>query len=510
MLFRLTILPAMLVAFVSCPIQAQDVFALRDTNGDDVLSGREAKGLTAVDKDQDGDISRAEFQMAMDAWRPQVAKADDENFRSMDRNEDGRLSGNECTGYEFCDTNADRRITRAEFDEGSIGRRKLVAALSPDEAQRAADEYFKTLDTNEDGRLTGTEVIGMNRYDSNQDGRTSKEEWDYGVLMDALSATSSTSTDDDPEMTPSSGIASGEDLIELMIDAANTQKADTLLSNMRPELKTIVDDVVLQYIVEFIHKHHGRISPVRKTDLQSAPGADPGATRFTANASCEKGTLALSATEYKGKLLGLSYDSPHLDLLDQEIFSDLAKSTGAEDGLTKRFAQYYSPKCVEFVKSVLADKNDEAFEMFHPLVREQIGRAAFDEVFALMQAQCEPEPTIELEIFRIEEDKNGTRMFYVGHRVSGQQSPQMFTAGFQLIGMKAELVTVSIAPVGSDSTDTNEEAKPTTLKQLIEDAWNQVDKSKGENKPSEAPPAAPQEIPALPVPRPSVAPPSVD
>ncbi len=87
----------------------------------------------------------------------------------------------------------------------------------------------------------------------------------------------------------------------------------------------------------------------------------------------------------------------------------------------------------------------------------------------------------------------------------------MFTAGFQLIGMKAELVTVSIAPVGSDSTDTNEEAKPTTLKQLIEDAWNQVDKSKGENKPSEAPPArGTAGDSGLPVPRPSVAPPSVD
>ena len=186
-------------------VWADDAFLVRDTNADGVLSGREAKGLKGLDKDGDGEISESEFQRAMNSWREQVAAADDANFKMIDGNEDDRLSGKEIMYYEFCDLNADGRITKREFLQGLAQRRLQLAALPADQIQQSADEYFRTLDTNEDGRLTGTEIVGMARYDEDADGRTSKEEWNLGNLMDTLSASDASAAVAVPGSNPSSG-----------------------------------------------------------------------------------------------------------------------------------------------------------------------------------------------------------------------------------------------------------------------------------------------------------------
>lgn len=462
-------------------VWSDEVFLTRDTNADGVLSGREMKGMKPLDKDVDGEISESEFQMGMKSWREQVASADDANFKMLDGNEDERLSGKEALNYEFCDLNGDGRISKKEFLQGLIQRRVQLAMLPVDQLQQTGDEYFRTLDTNEDGRLSGTEIVGMARYDVDADGRTSKEEWDLGNLMDALSASSPSAPVDVPGSTPSPMPPNVGNPLQLLADAANSQNAETLIANLRPELAGIVDEVILKYAVAFVHKHHGKIQTIPESDIQTKPTDNPEAIEYSAHVKCEKDPLRLVATIFEGKLLGLQYDTPEIGDLDRELYAELAKSLGAEDGLAKQFAKFYSPRCLRLINSVLQKNDDDAFAMVFPLVREQVGREAFNDVFRIIREQCGREPSVELESFLIEEDKDGSHMFKIGHRVTGDNSPQILTVGFQLIGMQAALVSFSISPADSEAADAD--AKPTTLQQIIADAWNKLD-SAGKEDPS--------------------------
>ncbi len=106
----------------------ESIFAERDTNDDEVLSGTEAKGLERFDADKDGEISKAEFLDGRAALRENVvelAKAAEQAFQSLDKNQDGRLSGNEMAPFRQYDANGDKRVTIEEFLAGlQADRRK--------------------------------------------------------------------------------------------------------------------------------------------------------------------------------------------------------------------------------------------------------------------------------------------------------------------------------------------------------------------------------------------------
>lgn len=66
-------------------------------------------------------------------------KAGEAKFKALDGNEDDRLSGTEMRGIERYDANGDARITREEF-LGGLSTEQMKAAGVSDEAENAADE----------------------------------------------------------------------------------------------------------------------------------------------------------------------------------------------------------------------------------------------------------------------------------------------------------------------------------------------------------------------------------
>jgi len=66
-------------------------------------------------------------------------KAGEAKFKALDGNEDDRLSGTEMRGIERYDANGDARITREEFLGGLSTEQMRTAGVS-DEAENAADE----------------------------------------------------------------------------------------------------------------------------------------------------------------------------------------------------------------------------------------------------------------------------------------------------------------------------------------------------------------------------------
>jgi len=106
-----------------------------------------------------------------DAWCQEPARGDLAEFKRLDQNEDGYLSGREALGLSSADTNRDGRISRAEW-EMSVPLDRLRTGTTAE-----AEAWFSARDINEDGRLTGTESRGLQSLDLDQDGRIPRSEF---------------------------------------------------------------------------------------------------------------------------------------------------------------------------------------------------------------------------------------------------------------------------------------------------------------------------------------------
>lgn len=111
------------------PVRADEsadeaAFGKLDQNEDGVLSGKEVQAVRAYDADGDGEVSLREFrtgrardQIKTTAEKSPIGSRTDANslFQSLDMNEDGVLSGKELRGYEKRDSDGNGEVTQAEF-----------------------------------------------------------------------------------------------------------------------------------------------------------------------------------------------------------------------------------------------------------------------------------------------------------------------------------------------------------------------------------------------------------
>lgn len=113
-----------LLSCLSIAAAAPVDFAELDVNGDGVLSGSEAKSVSANDKDGNTEITRAEFLEGQEAASQPEAEPDraaaEIQFRALDGNKDDRLSGTEMKGIDEMDSNKDQRITLKEYLEATV------------------------------------------------------------------------------------------------------------------------------------------------------------------------------------------------------------------------------------------------------------------------------------------------------------------------------------------------------------------------------------------------------
>ena len=163
----------------------EETFAALDLNQDGVLSGLEVTIALPFDADKDGEVTKDEYLVGSLLERQRFLALDDgQLFKERDSNADDTLSGKEVLGFQQYDADNDGEVSRQEFDAGRATDRKQHAGPSPEEMARQAQEKFQQLDINQDGRLSGKELAGYETLDANGDRRVSEKEFLAGFVAE--------------------------------------------------------------------------------------------------------------------------------------------------------------------------------------------------------------------------------------------------------------------------------------------------------------------------------------
>ncbi|HUG69454.1 MAG TPA: hypothetical protein VMM76_17010 [Pirellulaceae bacterium] len=423
-------------------LAAADLFDQLDGNEDGVLSGREARPLIMLDADGDGEITRQEFEAVL---RRHAAESIDyfrHLFITQDANEDGRLSGTELSGFEFTDMDGDGRVSQPEFLAGMKAQFAKLATRAVEEIQEIAQQRFLSLDGNEDGRLSGSELEGMHAYDLNDDKRVTAEEFATGFLMQ-VAAASANELDDTPPIDEEGGVLG---LYGKMIAAVNSGNTRPLLNAFHPELQKLVDEPVLGYVLSYIGKHHGKLILPAAEDVEISAGNDgDGQEIAEARIPCAEGELTLHLTALEGTLVAFNFDTAILTTLNRDLGRDLIN----DEALAKKFMKFYSPTCKKVLEATIAGDDDAFIAMIHPDVVKQIGRDNFLNVARYISAGVGKLVQFEEESIRADlDDSQDLKFLTLTHHAGGTDGTVALDCKFQLLGLKAAIVGISARKVG--------------------------------------------------------------
>jgi hypothetical protein len=446
---RFTLTSFLLTAVIAIPASfaaADDPFELQDSNKDGVLSGREATDLKLLDQDGDGEISLAEFNEAASEQKEQAVRHAQQLFADRDENGDQRLSGIEMSGYENFDSNGDRRLTDVEFKTGYASADSEIRDMSFAEIRKTAADRFNMIDINEDGRLTGTEVAGSGHFDRNADSRIVQEEFIIGLILSTASP-DSVSPDDSMPSPPATEELVHQTLADFIKALNDVTNAKLITGALHTSIVHQVDMPIFEYALKHAKSSHGKMKLPPKSQIRLST-LENGDVEAEAELNCEKGAMKLVVRLSQGKIVGFLMDSPELQAIETTLYQDLE---GGE--LQERFANFYAIIAQGPLESIMKGEDGVAAAWIHPSVVEEVGRDKFYGLFQQIRDRLTEVKSTELETFKTEVSTDNIRTFTVTQIVTGTSSVQRYATTFQCVGMDAVVTGLSIE-AASDVTPT--------------------------------------------------------
>lgn len=407
-----------------------DEFAALDGNQDGVLSGKELGGLKILDADGDGELQRSEFVAAIRSQKKRSSTSPQTLFKDRDTNEDGRLSGKEKVGLEKYDANSDGRITEDEWRSGFTSADPELQGKTLKEIEKIAAVRFKELDVTEDGRLTGNEAAGVKSFDQNGDGRVLQEELAVGMLL-------SISEEGDSEASPSPNGSVAEIVADIVAAMNDPDKVDLAYSHMHDKMKEVTDPFLLKYVCTYASKTHKNFQ-LSKANIKEVK-LESGALDVSAKLKCGKGDLTLSVTLLKGQVVALALDSPEMNEIDQALFNDLQ-----DEDLQLEFCRAYQPKIRQALDFILNGDDGKALGLVHPSVIEQIGEIPFINLFARVRSQINKVDKFELEAFSRDEGQPGVYTYTVTFLATDGKEAIRFSGVLQRDGLHSTLTGYTV------------------------------------------------------------------
>lgn len=437
--FTLTsfLLSAAAVAMPASFAAADDPFELQDSNKDGVLSGREATDLKSLDQDGDREISLAEFTQAAKEQQTQATRLAKQMFADRDANKDQRLSGTEMSGYEDFDKDGDRRLTEIEFKTGFASADSEIRNMPIAEIRKTAADRFSKIDINEDGRLTGTEAAGSGHFDRNADSRIVKEEFIIGLILSTASP-DSVSPDDPMPSPPATEELVHQTLANFIKAFDDVANAKLITGELHTSIVHQVDLPIFEYALKHAKSSHGKLKLPPKSQIRLST-LENGDVEAETELICEEGAMKLVVRLSQGKIVGFLMDSPELQAMETALYQDLQ---GGE--LQKRFANFYAIIAEGPLESIMKGEDGVAAAWIHPSVVEEVGRDKFYGLFQQIRDRLTEVKSTELETFKTEVGEDKIRMFTVTQIVTGTSSVQRYATTFQCVGMDAVVTGLSI------------------------------------------------------------------
>ena len=434
---------ALLSSTASAQVEAH--FQLFDENGDGVLSGNELALLNPLDVQYSGRVNLNAFTIAVQSRKIAHQAQWLTLLGDRDGNKDGRLSGNEFSGFEFADTDSNGRVEEKEFLEGARAFYRSMATLSPKAISDKATERFQMMDLNEDGRLSGNEAVFMVASDLSGDKRITKQEYTTAAILDVIaSEEGSADAVPAPPVAPPGAprMATQSDAFRSIVQAINNQDSEGLIALCRPEFQKMLNVEVLKYLFAQIKKGNGNVSA--PADVRVTDGSEAGTKLLAAKLQSERGVIAVSALMLDDKMLGMAIKGESADKFVAQLFSDMIADV---DGLMTTFAKDSSPDCMRMIRRIQAGEDDVAISMFHPEIPQQVKRETFDSLFTQFREMVGKYQKIELEAAGAELNAEKTSGFLnVTHRVEGTAGVALVQHKLQIVGLKPYIVSISVEP----------------------------------------------------------------
>jgi hypothetical protein len=357
-----------------------------------------------------------------------------------------------------------------------------------------ANEIFQARDANRDGRLSGKELEQQfQHYDINGDQRVSLEEFQRLAVPEIFSAS-------ERDAPPPGSMEAGPRALRSLIEAVQAKSSKTLYQSMHPALREQVDQVLLDFVLEYLHDRLGRLTIPSSEDLARDPGTDPAENRWLVTLNGSQGNVNVNAHIAEGQMIGFNYAGPIMNDLGQALNSKLRN----DQKFSRTFADYYSPACQKLIRLIDRQQDDAAFAMIHPDVQKQVGKEKFNAVFDFIRQHLGKIKAIDLEALRLETDANDQdAMIHITHRVTGTAGNLLVSVDYQTIGLKSHIVGVSASSSEEDDSTPQPPAPPLELVPVAPPTPAAPIAPLVPAAP-EAPPAAPvappSEIPAPPIP----------
>lgn len=392
----------LLLLLAAAPVWAnpedEKSFAALDGNQDGRLSGTELTSVKRFDANDDGRITLEEYLAGRAAERtPEPAVADEALFRERDVNEDGWLSGKEIKGYEAFDADKDGELTKAEFLAGRAASRPKPQ-VTREQHIAAASKRFTELDITEDGLLSGTETTTVKAYDANRDGRITPAEFTQGYLAQHASG-------ETPSGPPKS--------IEDVIPAIRSAEAKRLLALMSPELRRMVDEPILQFMLDLPAKELGKMldrpAEVASKEAQSAAGK---LTTYTLTFAHERGKVNYSLALGAEGLILFSLSSDDLKDIGGNFTAEITKN----GEFTKKLADFYAPRGEAILNGIFTGIDESIYGYFHEALRKELSLEKAKQQFASTREHNGILKSIKFQSISSELDAQGklvaTRLIY--------------------------------------------------------------------------------------------------
>ena len=414
----------------------EETFTALDLNQDGVLSGLEVTIALPFDADKDGEVTKDEYLVGVTAERQRFLALDDAQlFQERDSNADDTLSGKEVSGFQQYDADNDAEVSRREFDRGRATDRAQQAGPSPEELARQALEKFQQLDINIDGRLSGNEITGYEKLDANGDRRVSEKEFLAGFVAEPV---------DPAAVSPPI----------VFLEMVRTADPTAFLKMSDPEFAQDIDAPVLKFVLKTLAQSLGEFDPsaqeAPKQHEETVVEGKPPYTLYSGPLKFKTGVADASLVVAENRIMGFQIQSPVLN----DVGDQLYQAVMDDKAFGKSTAEFYTPRCEEFVRLVLKGGDEKAFARFHPDVQKQVGREAFQNVFQTFRTNCGSFKGIELESVRVEFDANMKGENYqLTHLVRGSKQNYMATTTFQFIGLKAHFTGFAVRPATEEESN---------------------------------------------------------